>query len=58
MTRTLEILDKLISFDTVSDRSNLELIAYVEDFLKARACRTRPSRRPGYSPVSAPRARA
>ena len=36
MTRTLEILDKLISFDTVSDRSNLELIAYVEDFLKAR----------------------
>ena len=36
MTQTLEILDRLISFDTVSTRSNLELIAYVEDFLKTR----------------------
>ncbi|GGF64240.1 acetylornithine deacetylase [Mameliella alba] len=36
MTQTLEILDRLISFDTVSTRSNLDLIAYVEDFLKSR----------------------
>jgi acetylornithine deacetylase len=36
MTRTLEILDRLISFDTVSARSNLALIAYVEDFLETR----------------------
>ena len=28
-----EMLEKLISFDTVSDRSNLDLIAFVEDYL-------------------------
>ena len=32
---TLEILDKLVAFETVSARSNLKLIAYVEDLLKA-----------------------
>ncbi|MDE2018705.1 MAG: M20/M25/M40 family metallo-hydrolase, partial [Hyphomicrobiales bacterium] len=31
----LEILDRLVSFDTTSDRSNLELIAWVEARLKA-----------------------
>jgi len=36
MTQTLEILDRLISFDTVSARSNLNIIAYVEDFLTKR----------------------
>lgn len=36
MTTSLEILDRLIGFDTVSARSNLPLIAYVEDFLKSR----------------------
>ncbi|SNS47186.1 acetylornithine deacetylase [Antarctobacter heliothermus] len=36
MTTSLEILDKLIGFDTVSARSNLPLIAYVEDFLTSR----------------------
>lgn len=36
MTQTLEILERLIAFDTVSARSNLALIAYVEDFLKTR----------------------
>ncbi|WP_323770701.1 acetylornithine deacetylase [Antarctobacter sp.] len=36
MTTSLEILDTLIGFDTVSARSNLPLIAYVEDFLKSR----------------------
>ncbi|WP_417210276.1 acetylornithine deacetylase [Antarctobacter sp.] len=36
MTTSLEILDRLIGFDTVSARSNLPLIAYVEDFLKTR----------------------
>lgn len=34
MSRTLEILDRLISFDTVSRNSNLELAAYAEDLLK------------------------
>ena len=37
MTGTLDILDRLIAFDTVSDRSNLDLIAYVEDFLRQRS---------------------
>lgn len=36
MTNTLEILDRLIAFDTVSARSNLDLIAYVEAFLAER----------------------
>ena len=33
MTRTLEILDRLVAFDTVSDRSNLHLVAYAQDLL-------------------------
>ena len=36
MTNSLAILDRLISFDTVSHRSNLSLINYVEDYLRAR----------------------
>ncbi|WP_170409853.1 acetylornithine deacetylase [Ruegeria arenilitoris] len=36
MTSTLGILDKLVGFDTVSKNSNLELAAYVEEFLEAR----------------------
>lgn len=36
MTASLEILDRLIGFDTVSARSNQPLIAYVEAFLTAR----------------------
>ncbi|MGB0439187.1 MAG: acetylornithine deacetylase [Paracoccaceae bacterium] len=36
MTLSLDILDRLIAFDTVSNRSNLGLISYVEDFLRAR----------------------
>lgn len=39
MTRSLEILERLIAFDTVSNRSNLDLIAFVEDFLHARQFR-------------------
>lgn len=39
MTPSLEILDRLIAFETVSDRSNLDLISYVEDFLKSRGFR-------------------
>ncbi|MGP6088563.1 acetylornithine deacetylase [Antarctobacter jejuensis] len=35
MSRTEEILERLIGFDTVSARSNLPLIGYVEDLLKA-----------------------
>lgn len=34
MDRTLEILAKLIGFDTTSRNSNLALVAYVEDLLK------------------------
>ena len=34
MTRTLEILEKLIAFPTVSRSSTLELISYVEDVLR------------------------
>jgi len=33
---TVEILEKLVGFDTVSARSNLELIDYVTDYLAAR----------------------
>jgi acetylornithine deacetylase len=33
---TLQILERLIGFDTTSRNSNLALIAWVEDFLKAR----------------------
>ncbi len=33
MSRTEEILERLVSFDTVSARSNLPLIGYVEDLL-------------------------
>ena len=36
MTNSLAILDRLISFDTVSHRSNLSLINFVEDYLHAR----------------------
>ena len=36
MTGTLDILDRLVSFDTVSARPNRALIDYVEDFLKTR----------------------
>ena len=31
----LEILEKLVSFPTVSDRSNLELIDWVEEYLNS-----------------------
>ena len=39
MTLSLEILDRLIAFNTVSNRSNLDLVSYVEDFLRARQVR-------------------
>ena len=39
MTLSLEILDRLIAFETVSDRSNISLITYVEDFLRSRGFR-------------------
>ena len=35
MTPSLDILDRLICFDTVSHRSNIGLIDYVEDYLRA-----------------------
>lgn len=34
MSRTLDILERLIGFDTVSARSNLELVAYAQDLLE------------------------
>ncbi len=36
MTQTLDILDRLIGFNTVSANSNLEIITYIEDFLATR----------------------
>lgn len=36
MTATLSILEKLVSFDTTSSKSNLGLVGYVEEFLKLR----------------------
>ena len=39
MSQTVEILDRLIGFDTVSAKSNLPLIDYVEAFLKSRGFR-------------------
>ena len=34
MMRSLGILERLIAFDTVSNRSNLDLIAFVEGFAR------------------------
>ena len=34
------MLERLIAFETVSNRSNLTLIAYIEDFLRSRGFRT------------------
>ncbi|NIZ10021.1 acetylornithine deacetylase [Pseudooceanicola sp. HF7] len=39
MTSTLEILDRLIGFDTTAGRSNLALIDWVTDFLTRRGAR-------------------
>ena len=39
MTLSLEVLERLVAFDTVSDRSNLAMIDYVEDFLRSRGFR-------------------
>lgn len=36
MTQTLNILDRLIGFDTVSAKSNLELVDFAQDFLAVR----------------------
>ncbi|MDG1736795.1 MAG: acetylornithine deacetylase [Paracoccaceae bacterium] len=36
MEQTLEILDRLIAFDTVSSKSNLAIIDFIENFLIAR----------------------
>lgn len=38
-TRTLEILDRLITFDTVSAKSNLALVGYAEELLKGAGAR-------------------
>lgn len=36
MQQTLEILQRLVRFDTVSANSNLQIIAYIQEFLRAR----------------------
>ena len=41
ITSTLDILARLISFDTTSRNSNLALIEWVEDFLRARGVESR-----------------
>lgn len=38
--KTVEILEKLVAFDTTSAKSNLALIDYVEEFLSTRGFRT------------------
>ncbi|MEM7472288.1 MAG: acetylornithine deacetylase [Pseudomonadota bacterium] len=40
MTLSLDILDRLIAFETVGERSNLDMIAYIENFLSSRQFRT------------------
>jgi len=39
MTKTIEYLDRLVSFKTVSALSNLDLISYIETFLTERGFR-------------------
>ncbi|MEM6408873.1 MAG: acetylornithine deacetylase [Pseudomonadota bacterium] len=39
MTGALDIIDRLIGFDTVSHRSNLDLVDFVEGYLRARGFR-------------------
>ena len=39
MTLSLDVLDRLVAFETVSDRSNLDMIAYIDDFLRSRGFR-------------------
>jgi acetylornithine deacetylase len=41
ISATLDILTRLIAFDTTSRNSNLELIAWVEDFLRQRGIASR-----------------
>jgi hypothetical protein len=49
MSETLDILTRLIAFDTTSRNSNLELIAWVEDFLRQRGVVSSPrAERGGY----------
>nr|WP_319948197.1 acetylornithine deacetylase [uncultured Shimia sp.] len=40
MSKTIEILERLIGFNSVSARSNLDIIDYIEDFLRDRGFRT------------------
>ncbi len=39
MSLVEEILEKLVGFDTVSDKSNLEIISYIKDFCSARGAK-------------------
>ncbi len=39
MSVSLEVLERLVAFETVSARSNLTMIAYIEDFLRNRGFR-------------------
>ncbi|SLN55171.1 Acetylornithine deacetylase [Roseovarius albus] len=36
MTQTLDILDRLIGYNSISANSNLDIIAYIEEFLRTR----------------------
>lgn len=40
MTRTIELLGRLVAFDTVSGNSNLEMVTFIDDFLSERGFRT------------------
>ncbi|MBO9433321.1 acetylornithine deacetylase [Ruegeria sp. R13_0] len=39
MSVSLEVLERLVAFETISARSNLDMIAYIEDFLRDRGFR-------------------
>lgn len=49
MSLTLETLESLVAFDTVSDQPNIGIIAYIQDFLTTRGarCVELPSRQEG-----------
>ncbi len=41
MTRTVELLERLVAFDTVSGNSNLDMVLFIENYLSERGFRTR-----------------
>jgi len=42
MKLTLEVLERLVGFDTVSGKPNVEIIAFIQNFLETRGARCTP----------------